>query len=220
MKISALIPSFDQVVDAAAVVNLVKKSGVDEIVFSSQRFHDCPTVRPGANRAEDFNNTAQAATGDVFVFIHQNTRTLPKNFVEQIRSKLADPGVVGGGFHIRFDNPHFLLQLNARYSNHVRMRLRKTIYADQTLFIRSSVFRKMGGFKEIPIFEDTEFSHRLRKFGQLAFVSEAVETSAHRFLKHGIFYHSLRNQVLKIMYHIGVPPGTLKRIYERSSSKE
>ena len=72
----------------------------------------------------------------------------------------------------------------------------------------------MGGIKTIPIFEDADFSRRLNKRGKLKFLKGPVVTCAHRYLKSGIGFHSVRNQILKILYAIGFNAHTLKDYYK------
>ena len=53
-------------------------------------------------RAAAYNQAARGARGDVFVFLHADSR-LPDNGLALIEAALADPKVVGGGFLPSFD---------------------------------------------------------------------------------------------------------------------
>ena len=55
------------------------------------------------------NLGAQSAQGDVFLFLHADTR-LPKNALEKIEHAMAKPHVVGGGFARRYDSPSWFLR--------------------------------------------------------------------------------------------------------------
>lgn len=205
MKLSVLIPTTDQVIKLKRLrKELKRRKGVDEVIVSSG----------GNTRGQNYNAAARAASGDVLVLLHQNTIKLPKNAFTRIKKVMKDPSVVGGGINTKFDHKSNLLRLIAWLSNNYRMRLRKIIYADQTIFVRESVFQKLKGFKRMPIFEDTDFSARLKKQGKLVFLKGPVVTSAHRFVKNGVLFHTLRNQLLKLLYHFSVQPKALKRIYE------
>lgn len=221
MKLSALIPSTDQVINLEHVTKLAKKAGADEIIVAtrsefrkSAKKLGVRVVPGGRMRGQDYNTAAHVARGDVLVLLHQNTVSIPRKLFSDIKAIMDDSAIIGGGVNIAFDNPHWLLNAVAFLSNNYRMRLRKVIYADQTLFMRKSVFLKLKGFKAMPIFEDTDFSARLRKQGKLVFLKGPVVTSAYRFVKNGVFFHTLRNQLLKLFYLLGIPPKVLKRIYE------
>lgn len=221
MKISALIPSTDQVVKIENVVRLAKKSGVDEIIVAAKPGQEKKLKKLGVKVAKsrgmrglDYNAAAKKATGDVFLLMHQNTVQLPRQLLSQIKKVLLDPSVVGGAVNIKFDHHSAMLSFVAFMSNYYRMRLRKIAYADQTIFVRKNIFRKMKGFKAMLIFEDTDFSERLNKQGRLVFLRGPVVTSSHRFVKAGVVTQTLRNQTLKLMYHLRISPKTMKKIYE------
>lgn len=221
MKLSALIPSTDRAVKLRRVIGIAKRAGADEIIVSARpglrtaaQQLGVTVVRSGKNRAQDYNAAARAAHGDILVFIHQNTRHFPRTLFSDMKRALHDPDTVGGGINIAFDHSSPLLAVVAFLSNYYRMRLRRVPYCDQTIFVRRSVFEKMVGFRNMPVFEDTDFARRLRKKGRLAFLKGPVVTSAHRFLRDGIIRQIVRNQLLKLLYHLGVPPKALKRIYE------
>ena len=216
MKISALIPSTDQVIKMERLVKLVKKAGADEVIVASkpgQKFKGVKVVRGGSTRGEDYNRAARVGKGEIFALIHQNTLAMPKRCFSEMKEAMRNEQVVGGGVNIKFDNPHWFLKLVAFLSNNYRMRFRKVIYCDQTIFIRKSTYRKMRGFKKMPIFEDTDFSVRLRKQGKLVFLKGPVVTSAHRFVKSGVMLHTVRNQLLKLFYNLGFSPRILRKIY-------
>jgi len=226
MKLSVLIPSSDQVIKMTHLILQAKKSGADEIIVAIKPEHDAitkkykvRTVLGGKSRGADYNAAARVATGDVLVLLHQNTIRLPKGLFRNIKKVMSNNVVIGGGVNIAFDFAHWMLSLNAFISNYYRMRLKKIIYCDQTIFVRKMAFKKMKGFKQILIFEDTDFSKRLRKQGKLVFLKGPVLTSAHRFIKNGIFFHTFRNQLLKLLYIIGVNPKILKQIYEFKITK-
>lgn len=196
------------------LVQEARKAGADEvIVASNSSIRDARTVPAGKNRSEDYNSAAKAAKGDVLVFIQRKTVKFPRDLFRKMRITV-EGGAVGGGVNIKFDKTHWMLSIVAFFSNYYRMRIRKIIYCDQTMFVRTSVFRKMKGFKKIPLFGDSDFSARLRKQGKLAFLKGPVVTGADRFVANGIFRHTLRNQVLKLLYNIGISPNKIKRIYE------
>ena len=166
-------------------------------------------------RGTQMNRGAEVATGDVFLFLHADVR-LPSDAGRRIRDSLADPGVVGGAFRTRTVPdaearwPRLLAPL-LRLAD-LRSRFTSIPYGDQALFVRADVFRKAGGFPEIPIMEDVELSRRLRRLGRLDRVPAVVTVSGRRFLARPI-YSALMMRSLPWLFRLGVPPSFLARLY-------
>jgi hypothetical protein len=215
MKISALIPSSDQYIQ---IDDLTKKAlkQFDEVIIASKKIKikksNIKLVKNGPNRAMEFNRCAKAASGDVLILLHQNTVNLPRNLASDIRKKFTKEFIAGAS-NIKFDQNHWLLKVVAFLSNNWRMRIRKLPYCDQTIFLRKKLFMEINGFKNMDIFEDTDFLKKFNK-GPLLFLNKTITTSSYRFKKHGIYYHTLRNQLLKLLFLLGVTPKKLKKIYE------
>ena len=72
----------------------------------------------------------------------------------------------------------------------LRSRLSGISTGDQTIFVRRSVFEQMGGFADIPLMEDIEFSRRLKRLGTIAALRDTVTTSFRRWEQHGPFERS------------------------------
>ena len=71
------------------------------------------SVSPG--KAAQMNAGAEAARGDILLFLHADTRLAP-GFVKQIRDALSQPGISAGAFQLSIDgNPHA-----AKQSQHKR----------------------------------------------------------------------------------------------------
>jgi hypothetical protein len=92
-------------------------------------------------------------------------------------------------------------------------------YGDQGLFLRANTFRRIGGFKEIPVMEDVEIQERLRKIGTFIKLKEPVVTSARRYLRNGPFRQHLITTGVVLLYHLGVSPHFLGGCYYRNRGK-
>ena len=88
------------------------------------------------------NVGADAAAGDILLFLHADTH-LPPDAADLIRRALEDPAVLGGNFTLRFDAPGLLPRLFAAVYN-ARSRRSRLFYGDSALFVRRSVFRCLG----------------------------------------------------------------------------
>ena len=160
-------------------------------------------------RAVQMNTGAQAATGEVLLFLHGDT-VLHPDALPAVRRALADWRVVGGTFTLRFDRRHPLLRL---YTLCTRLPLAAFRFGDQGIFVRRGVFERLGGFRELPLLEDVDFLGRLRRAGRLAVVPRPVTTSARRFLACGIVRQQLLNGAILAAHALGASPERLARGY-------
>ncbi len=162
-------------------------------------------------RARQMNAGAAVARGDVLLFLHADTR-LPHNAAGVIAAALHAPDVVAGGFALRFDAVGLVYELIARSTN-LRSRLRHIFTGDQAIFVRTDVFRAIGGFADIPLMEDLEVWPRLRKVGRVSMLTPPVLVSARRHRKYGPLRVLVTGWVYQILYALGMPPFGLHRLY-------
>jgi len=167
------------------------------------------SASPG--RASQLNAGAQAAHGDVLLFLHADTH-LPRSAKSSIEAAMADQLVVGGRFDVQFDIPSIWSYLIATLMN-VRSRLTRISTGDQALFVRKEVFEQLGGFPDIPLMEDIEFSIRLKRRGTPIALRDRVTTSFRRWEQKGPLKTILSMWVLRLLYWTGVSPQRLARLY-------
>lgn len=164
-----------------------------------------------AGRASQLNAGAAASTADVLLFLHADSQ-LPDGARQFLEQALADPTVVGGRFDVRFDRPSVLGRVVSTLMN-VRSRISRISTGDQAMFVRRPVFKRLGGFSEIPIMEDIDFSTRLKRAGATAAIRERVTTSFRRWEQQGPLRTILLMWSLRFLYWIGVSPHRLTRWY-------
>lgn len=162
-------------------------------------------------RACQMNAGARAATGDVLLFLHADTR-LPADAASAVAAALRDPAVVGGRFDVRLESPRPLLRVVEALMN-LRSRLTGISTGDQAIFVRRDVFAAMGGYAPIPLMEDVEFTRRLKRRGRLAALRLQVATSARKWEREGILRTILLMWALRFLYWTGVSPARLHRWY-------
>jgi len=166
---------------------------------------DCP--RPC--RGEQLARGADAARGEILLFLHADTR-LPNGALQMIATALAHPGVVGGGFHLRFDARHPALALLERLSG---LSWRTAFLGDQGFFCRRSDYEAAGGFATQPLFEDVDLALRLARRGRLVRLPGRVTTSARRFVAHGPWRQLALNTWLMLRHYTGQSPVEAARGY-------
>ncbi len=227
MTISVIIPTFNEHKTLTQTLACTITSDIGEIVVVDGGSTDrtVPTAEalcagvPTAHvmsasrgRARQMNEGAKASRGDVLLFLHADTQ-LPAQASQFIASALEDPTVVGGRFDVRFDSPSAWSRLISAFMN-LRSRVTGIATGDQAMFVRRHVFEQLGGFSEIPLMEDIEFSARLRRLGRTASIRETVLTSFRRWEQGGPLRTVLLMWALRFLYWIGVSPSRLARWYE------
>ena len=167
------------------------------------------TAPPG--RARQMNEGAKAGRGEVFLFLHADTQ-LPQDAKAVIDRVLADQQMVGGRFDVQFDHPSMWGTMISKTMNW-RSRLSGLATGDQALFVRRSVFEQMGGFTDMPLMEDIEFSRRLKRKGRTAALTATVTTSFRRWEQQGPLQTIFLMWTLRFLYRVGMSPHTLSRWY-------
>jgi rSAM/selenodomain-associated transferase 2 len=163
-------------------------------------------------RAPQANRGAAAATGDVLLFLHADTRRAPGALALIEQTLAADPRIVGGTFTISFDDPRPLYRLLAALGNlhHV---VSKSLYGDRGIFVRRGVFAAIGGFRPLPIMEDYDFGRRLQRYGHVRILRLPVVASAREFHRQGPLVLGVKTLLCLLAYRLGVAPQRLRRFY-------
>ncbi|HYF21555.1 MAG TPA: TIGR04283 family arsenosugar biosynthesis glycosyltransferase [Ramlibacter sp.] len=134
-------------------------------------------------RAAQMNAGAAAATADVLLFLHADTRLPPD--ADRGVLQAIDAGAAWGRFDVRIAGRSPLLRIVERLMN-LRSRLTGIATGDQAIFVRRDVFERLGGFAAQPLMEDVALSARLRAVGPPACLRGPVVTSGRRWERHGV----------------------------------
>lgn len=222
MRITAIVPTLDEEARLPGCLDSLHAAGVDDIVVADGGSRDrtvqiaraagCTISTGRRGRALQSNRGALRASGDVLWFVHADTR-VPPTARQQIERALARPWVVGGAFGTRTvnDGPPHPLQRALPLAD-FRSRYTRLPYGDQGLFVRRTVFERVGGYPALPIFEDVELARRLWAEGPLRRVPAAVEVSGRRFLSRPAYY-TLVMYAWPPLYRLGMSPSLLARLY-------
>lgn len=188
---------------------IVDGGSIDSTVAIAQRYGRVITAARG--RACQMNAGAAAANGDVFIFLHADTK-LPANALSAIEYILKRSGVVGGAFRIKFDEERLAYRFVA-WTTNLRSRLSHIFTGDQAYFIRASSFRAINGYPDQPLMEDLAIITRLRSIGKFVLMPQYVITSARRHEKIGLARSVLFMWYLRLLYRFGISPVRLQRMY-------
>jgi rSAM/selenodomain-associated transferase 2 len=178
-----------------------------------QRRRDVIWVESEEGRGQQLNAGAARARGDWLWFVHADSR-LPDDWLNVFRS-LAATDVIGGSFAFRLESSAWQARVLERAVT-LRVKALGLPYGDQGLFVRRSVFQRMGGYAPIPLMEDVDFVRRLKRFGELRHLNEHISTSARRWERDGWWTRSALNLVFLALYQLGASPAWLAKRYHRT----
>ena len=232
MPISVIIPTLNEERTIMATLAHTAALGFDELIVvdggsldqtpvlveSYRRRTQSPAQSPvrlvtaPCGRARQMNEGAKASGGEILLFLHADTQ-LPDDAKTMIDTTLADQRMVGGRFDVRFDRPSMWGTIISRMMNW-RSRVSGIATGDQALFVRRPIFEQMGGFADMPLMEDIEFSRRLKRKGATAALTATVTTSFRRWEQHGPLRTILLMWTIRFLYWVGISPSHLVEWYK------
>jgi rSAM/selenodomain-associated transferase 2 len=194
-------------------VILVDGGSCDETIALAQPLVDQLLPAP-AGRALQMNVGAQAAGGQMFWFLHADTR-VPDKAAQLIIEALRQAGS-WGRFDVRLSGDKFLLRLVERMMNW-RSRFTGVASGDQGIFVSRELFERVGGFAELPLMEDIDLSRRLKSEQWPVCLRNTLTASSRRWEQKGILRTITLMWVLRLAYFLGVPPARLAVHYDRTA---
>jgi rSAM/selenodomain-associated transferase 2 len=156
-------------------------------------------------RASQMNAGARAATGDMLLFLHADTRLPPR------AEELVLNSSIWGRFDVQIEGRSRLLKLVA-WAMNLRSRLTGIATGDQAIFVRRAAF---PGFPEIALMEDVALSKLLKRRGAPACLRARVVTSGRRWESRGVLRTIFLMWRLRLLYFLGASPERLARRYDR-----
>lgn len=189
---------------------IVVDGGSDDSTLAIVQNYAVKVLHSNANRGEQMQIGGAWATGEILWFLHADT--LPASVcIGQIKHALDDKFIVGGNFTIRFGGESSAAKFMTWL--YPQLQYLGLIYGDSAIFARREIYEKIGGFKNLPLFEDLDLIKRLRQDGKLITLSGVVKTSSRRFEKRSFFLTFLRWTIFQVLYWLGVNPRRLAKHY-------
>lgn len=225
MKLSIIIPTLNEAAIIRGSLTALSKlrSAGHEVIVADGGSQDntLELARPLADqviqcpvgRARQMNAGANAAYGDVLVFLHADT-LLPLNADALIINGLKQSGNSWGRFDVRLAGRRPMLRVIELMMNW-RSRITGIATGDQCLFMRREIFEAIDGYPDIALMEDIAISKRLKQHGRPLCIKQKVITSSRRWEQQGMLRTILLMWRLRLGYYLGVDPQRLARIWQR-----
>jgi rSAM/selenodomain-associated transferase 2 len=223
LRLSVIVPTLneaDVIGDTLAALQQLRRRGHEVIVVDGGSDDATSTrCRPLADRvihgargrARQMRAGAAIARGDVFWFLHADTLA-PAQADQYILKALAQPGCEWGRFDVCFPGRYWRLKCIAGLIN-LRSRITGIATGDQGIFVTRRLYEHVGGMPAIALMEDIAFSRALKQHVRPAPLHHTLETSARRWLKHGILRTVIRMWGLRLAYYCGASPERLAQFY-------
>lgn len=208
MKISVIIPTFNEGPVVTSAVKNAWLCGADEVIVVDGGSQDstvqaaadleCRLLISAAGRGKQLNAGAASATGDVFLFLHADT-SLANTGCDQIRRLLNAESIACGAFRQKIASRRPVYRM-IEAGNLLRVWLFSMAYGDQGMFIRRGLFEELHGFDEIPLMEDFKLSQRIRKKHRIHVLKGPLTVSPRRWEASGPIRQTLKNWSISLAF--------------------
>lgn len=224
LRLSVIIPVLNEAKELPALLRSLRPlDGDTEILFVDGGSRDgspalvraagYPLLTSAPGRARQMNAGARAARGDVFLFLHADTR-LPPDGVHAVRAAMRDPAVVAGRFDLVYEVSAWPYRWIA-WMGSLRSRVAKVLTGDHGMFIRRQAFCEVGGCPDVPLMEDVEISRRLKRLGRVACLRARVVGSTRKYRREGVWRTIRLMWLLRTLHALGVSAASPHRIPSR-----
>lgn len=196
MRVSIIVPAWNEargIVATLARLQPLRAAGHEIIVVDGGSADaTLALAAPLADRAftapkgrgAQMNAGAAAATGEVLLFLHADTR-LPATGIAGVLHELPRSGRRWGRFDVTIAGRRGVLNLVAAMMN-ARSRLTGIATGDQGIFVERALFGAVGGYPDQPLMEDIVLSRRLKRAGGSPLcLRDKVVTSGRRWERRG-----------------------------------
>ena len=222
LKISVVIPTLNE---ASVLRSTLRKVGahqpheiivadggsVDETLSIASE-EGVKIVHAPRGKSFQMNTGARKAVGEILWFLHADSAVDSKGYLSMVETMTGNE-YIGGAFALGIDSRKRTLGFISMAANWRSRRL-GLVYGDQGIFVRTDVFRKMGGYASLPICEDLEFFRRMRYQGKVMVLDQVAAVSPRRWQVEGTFFVTFRNLLIASLFILGFPPHLLSRWYE------
>jgi rSAM/selenodomain-associated transferase 2 len=192
---------------------IVADGGSADASVAVAEAHGARVVSAPKGRGQQLAASADAAAGDWLLFLHADTCLQP-GWEQAARRFMGDPGNRNraGAFRFALDDASPGAR---RLEALVAWRCRRLglPYGDQGLLLSRDFYRRLGGYRPLPIMEDVDLVRRIGRRRLVMFEAQAI-TSAEKWRAAGWRLRSARNLGCLALYFLGVPPRVIAKVYD------
>ena len=213
--LSVVIPALNEAPHVGRAVESAFAAGAGEVIVSDGGSSDrtvaiarelgAIVVETASGRGPQQNAGAAAASGQTLLFLHADSWL--EGRVE------ASSG--WGCLTQRIDATGHRWRILERGNNWRGRRGRP--YGDQAIWCSRSLFDRVGGFPDWPLFEDVAMADRLRAIESGRQLAAVVVTSPRRWQQTGIVRQTVLNRGLLAAFRLGVSPQRLAKWYRAAT---
>ncbi len=227
--ISIIIPIYNEAENISTLLNYLlknaSKENISEIIFidggstdgsqkTVQSFESLNNFKilllnSAKGRAKQMNLGAKHAKGNILYFLHADSFP-PKNFDNLIINQV-NKGNQAGCFKMKFNSNHVWLKIASWFT---QFNWKSCRGGDQSLFVTSILFNKIGGFNEaFVIYEDNDFISKLYTHKQFTVIQKWLTTSARCYKSNGIYKLQFHYWTIHLKKWLGASPKVLNDYY-------
>lgn len=158
-------------------------------------------INAARGRGSQMNAGAQMAKAEWLLFLHADTE-LPPDGLSVLHQAVSNRNIEIGCFRHRFSGQHWSLRLISLLHNW-RFRMSGIIYGDQAMFVKRSLFLRLGGFPE-QLVEDILFSEKaIQHRCHPRMLAAAVTTDSRKFEQIGVWRALAQVMCIRRQYRQG-----------------
>ena len=183
-----------------ARVIFVDGGSLDQTVVIAQKYGELISSKAG--RAFQKNIGASHTIEEDILFLHVDA-CIDERAIDEVHHTL-NKGVGAGCFTMKIEDPRPIFRL---YENIVNWRAKifGVIDGDLGLFVKKSLFERIGRFNELPIMEDLIIGKKLRKVCKIKSLPNKILVSSRRWDEEGFGRTFFRYMLAYIQLWTAIP---------------
>ena len=166
------------------------------------------------NRGLQLNLGGDKAKTNWIFFLHADS-ILENNAIDDIEKFISNEknNFKAAAFKLKFNQDNIYASCLSKIVT-FRSKCLKLPYGDQGLIISNAFYKKIGGFKELPIMEDVEIVRNIG-FKNIRILSSYIITDSIRYKNKGWIIRPFINLYCLSLYFLGFNINLIHKIYQR-----
>lgn len=192
---------------------IIADGGSEDKTAEIAAHHNARFLQAPPGRGTQLAKGATAATNPWLLFLHADTQ-LGNGWQAEVQAFITNS---------KDQNQAAVFKFALNDPNPAARRLERLVqrrcqwfglpYGDQGLLISRTHYDQIGGYPELPLFEDVDIVRRIGR-RHISYLTTPALTSAVRYQKDGYLLRPLRNITCLILYFAGFSPNLIRRLYQ------